>query len=80
MTKRREFAEQLARELCTLKKFKYTYNEIMELFGKIGFINKKLIVNEDTPYKKFVRKQIAEGIHLGKILDLWEIEKLKNLK
>ena len=75
MTKRRKFAEELCIELCKIKKFKLTYNEMMEIIERTGFISKKLKVDGNTPYRKFVRKQIEEGIHLGKIFDLWEIEK-----
>ena len=77
MTLRKDTIKELCKELCKLKEFRYSYKQMLILLEKNEFFKKKKVIDENTPYKIFVREQINRGIQLNVILELWEKNKHK---
>jgi hypothetical protein len=78
MTKKEECVKEFCKELSNLEGFRYTYKKMLYFVEQSKFLEKKQKpVDENTPYKIFVRKQIDDGVELGKIFELWDKTKVK---
>jgi len=78
MTKKEECVKEFCKELSQVEGFRYTYKKMLSFVEQSKFLEKKQKpIDENTPYKIFVRKQINEGIELRKIFDLWDKHKQK---
>ena len=78
MTKKEECVKQFCKDLSNIEGFRYSYKKMLYFLEKSKFLEKKKKpIDENTPYKIFVRKKIDEGIELGKIFDLWDKHKQK---
>ena len=78
MTKKEECVKQFCKDLSNVEGFRYSYKKMLYFLEQSKFLEKKKKpIDENTPYKIFVRKKIDEGIELGKILDLWDKHKQK---
>lgn len=73
MTKKEDCVKEFCKELSNLEGFKYSYKKMLYFMEKSKYLEKKpKAVDETTPYKIFVRRQIDNGVELGKIFELWD--------
>ena len=79
MSSRQELMKELCKEFSNIENFGYSYKFLLKILEEKDYFRKrkKKVIDEDTPYKRFVKAQLEQGTELKIILELWEKNKHK---